>query len=56
MTEDRRKLCLNCAWRASCAKRFYMADCATLHCPDYTEDVTLRNLAKDQYPATSEES
>jgi hypothetical protein len=42
MSEDRRKSCLVCAWRANCAKRFSMADDATLHCPDFSEDVTLR--------------
>lgn len=42
MTEDSRKLCLNCAWRENCAKRFSMDDSTTLHCPDYSEDITLR--------------
>jgi hypothetical protein len=42
MSEDRRKSCLVCAWRANCAKRFSMGDDATLHCPDYCEDITLR--------------
>jgi len=46
MPEDNRKLCLNCAWRANCAKRFSMGDCATLHCPDYCEDVALRKQMK----------
>lgn len=44
MTEDRRKLCLNCAWRADGVKRFSMDGGGTLHCPDYTEDVTLCNV------------
>lgn len=42
MTVDSRKLCLNCAWRENCAKRFSMDDSTTLHCPDYSEDITLR--------------
>lgn len=42
MTEDVRKLCVVCAWRVNCAKRFNMADSATLHCPDFTEDLALR--------------
>jgi hypothetical protein len=41
MSEDKRKLCLNCAWRANCAKRFSMDGSGTLHCPDYSKDVTL---------------
>ena len=51
MTRDTRKLCVICAWRANCAKRFSMGDDATLHCPDFTEDVTLRKsvpAAQDQ--------
>jgi hypothetical protein len=40
--EDTRKLCVNCAWRANCAKRFSFDSGATLHCPDYCEDVLLR--------------
>lgn len=42
MTEDRRKHCLNCA------KRFSMEGNATLHCPDYSEDVTLRKAKLEQ--------
>lgn len=48
MTQDTRTLCLNCAWRANCAKRFSMADGGTLHCPDYSEDVTLRKVKQQQ--------
>lgn len=47
MSEDRRKSCLVCAWRANCAKRFSMGDDATLHCPDFSEDITLRKRAAD---------
>lgn len=47
MSEDRRKSCLVCAWRANCAKRFSMGDDATLHCPDFSEDVTLRKRAAE---------
>ena len=50
MSEDRRKSCLVCAWRANCAKRFSMGDDATLHCPDYSEDVTLRKRPVEPAP------
>lgn len=56
MTEDKRKLCLNCAWRANCAKRFSMEDSATLHCPDYTEDIALRKGKKGGGPPDTEEN
>jgi len=56
MSEDILKLCLNCAWRANCAKRFSMGDDHTLHCPDYCEDVTLRRQKRgEQDPAPGEE-
>lgn len=45
MSQDRRKLCVVCAWGANCAKRFGMAGDVTLHCPDFTEDVSLRRQA-----------
>lgn len=41
MSEDARKLCVVCAWRINCAKRFSLGDSGTLHCPDFCEDVTL---------------
>jgi len=55
MTEDARKLCLNCAWRANCAKRFSM-DSTTLHCPDYTEDISLRKNKKGEDTPAPEEN
>lgn len=33
-----------CAWRANCSKRFTRGDEASLHCPDFSEDVTLRKI------------
>lgn len=42
MPSDVHQICLLCAWRANCAKRFAMGDDATLHCPDFSEDVLLR--------------
>lgn len=50
MTEDHRKLCIVCAWRANCAKRFSMGDDVTLHCPDFSEDVTLRKSRESAVP------
>jgi len=42
MTYDARRICPLCAWRANCSKRFSRGDDTTLHCPDFTEDVSLR--------------
>jgi hypothetical protein len=55
MSEDRRKSCLVCAWRANCAKRFSMSDDATLHCPDFSEDITLRKRSGETAPVAGEE-
>jgi hypothetical protein len=54
MSENNRKLCIVCAWRANCAKRFSMGDDATLHCPDFSEDVTLRKRPAEQQPSPEE--
>lgn len=47
MAEDARKLCVNCAWRENCAKKFSM-DSSAMHCPDYTEDIALRKRDEDK--------
>ena len=56
MGHDVRKLCVICAWRANCAKRFNMGDDATMHCPDFTEDVVLRKQAASDPEQKQEES
>jgi hypothetical protein len=48
MSYDARKICSLCAWRGICAKRFSMGDDATLHCPDFSEDVQLRKRSAEQ--------
>ncbi len=48
MPQDTRKLCVNCAWRENCAKRFSMESGTTLHCPDYSEDVSLRKEKQEK--------
>jgi hypothetical protein len=44
---DSRTIYPLCAWRGSCAKRFSRGDDATLHCPDFSEDVTLRRSGEE---------
>ncbi len=41
MTCDVGQICLVCAWRANCKKRFSLGGDVTLHCPDFTRDVLL---------------
>ena len=57
MSEDARKLCVNCAWRENCAKKFSM-DCSSMHCPDYAEDVALRKqrMGRQDPPGEEEKS
>lgn len=50
MNWDTRKICPLCAWRGTCAKRFSMGDDSTLHCPDFSEDVTLRRKEGEKPP------
>ncbi|MBI5249339.1 MAG: hypothetical protein HY912_07575 [Desulfomonile tiedjei] len=45
---DDRTICIICAWRQTCNKKFSMDGATTTRCPDYTRDVTLRNPEPDQ--------
>lgn len=55
MSQDTRKLCVNCAWRENCAKKFSM-DSSTMHCADYTEDLALNKSGAKQPPSNEEEN
>ena len=56
MSQDVRTLCVICAWRENCAKRFSLSADETLHCPDFSEDVSLRKKQTDASDAAEEES
>jgi len=47
MSHEARKICPVCAWRVNCAKRFSMSSHETLHCPDFSEDISLRKKAEN---------
>jgi len=40
--DETRTLCVICAWRSTCDKKFLMDGATTTRCPDYTRDVTLK--------------
>ena len=40
---DERTLCVVCAWRKDCLKRFNFEACGQLRCPDYTRDLTIKS-------------
>lgn len=50
MSEDR-TICVICAWREHCHKKFSMDGATTTRCPDFTRDLTL----KEPLPKDSEE-
>ncbi len=35
-------ICVMCAWRQTCSKKFSMSGATTIRCPEYTMDVTLK--------------
>ena len=40
--ENNRTICVMCAWRQTCNKKFSMDGATTTRCPEYTRDVTLK--------------
>lgn len=44
---DERTLCVVCAWRQGCNKKFCMDGATTTKCPDFTRDVTLKEPVPD---------
>jgi hypothetical protein len=45
--DDSHTICVTCAWRATCNKKFSMDGATTTRCPDYTRDITLRQPGSD---------
>jgi len=42
MRESDKTICVVCAWRMTCNKKFSMDGATTTRCPDFTRDVTLK--------------
>lgn len=40
---DDKTICVICAWRKDCKKKFSMDGATTTRCPDYTKDLTLKD-------------
>ena len=40
MSYDERKLCVICAWRETCKKKFSLE--GKMHCPDFSKDLTIK--------------
>jgi len=41
MSSNSGSICVICAWRATCTKKYSVSSDISLRCPDYTEDVSL---------------
>lgn len=46
--ENDRTICVMCAWRQTCNKKFSMDGATTTRCPEYTRDVTLKLLDEEK--------
>lgn len=41
MADEEKTLCVVCAWRETCQKKFSFSSSGNVKCPDYTRDLTL---------------
>lgn len=48
-------ICMICAWRQTCIKRFSIAQEGTLQCPDFTRDVTIKDEEEEKNQSTEKE-
>ncbi len=46
MTYDERKLCVICAWRENCKKKFSLGN--QLHCPDFVKDLSIKGEKENE--------
>ena len=47
--DDERKLCVICAWRETCNKKFSLGE-GKLHCPDFCKDLKIEG--EEEYNET----
>ena len=40
------KICVVCAWRENCQKKYSIAKSGTVNCPDFTRDLSIRSGEK----------
>ncbi len=53
--ENGHTICVTCAWRQTCNKKFSMDGATTTRCPEYTRDVTLKPPPSDKKKDEKEE-
>jgi len=44
---DEPSLCIICAWRENCKKQLLKGKDVSLKCPDFTRDLSIKHLEKD---------
>ena len=54
--ENNRTICVVCAWRQTCNKKFSMDGATTTRCPEYTRDVTLKRPDEEEAVKTRNEN
>ena len=47
MAQNGKTVCVTCAWRLTCNKKFSMDGATTKRCPEYTRDVTLKEPSEE---------
>lgn len=52
--DSEKTLCVMCAWRQACNKKFCVDGTTTTRCPEYTRDVTLKEPARSSEQQTKE--
>jgi hypothetical protein len=50
-----KNICMICAWRQTCIKRFSITKDSKLHCPDFTRDVTIKDEEEEKNQSTEKE-
>jgi hypothetical protein len=56
MSHQKQTICLVCAWREHCVKRFNMGTSETLFCPDFSEDLILRKATAEAKAANDDKT
>jgi len=47
MAQKGPSICVTCAWRLTCNKKFSMDGATTTRCPDFTRDITLKEPSEE---------
>lgn len=48
MKNEQRSLCIICAWRKNCLKKFNMPVDLSFSCPDFTKDIRIKVIKSEE--------